>query len=453
MAAAIVTPNDRYPLWTRDFEHDVAFDIKSGKNIDNLKALSFLTEITVELCWADIPKITATLSPPYEDAIKFLDTNLVEWGTNRLAVQFGYASGVKTKGSFLSPAYEGMLLQPDISIGADSTIRLNAQGTGSFTASMTPRGKTYPNTTIDGIKQLLMNNNPNWIINALAVEKDPDTKRIWFDDKITYCQANKTDYLMMKELIFQARCTFVEVPSKVSEWFVYPRSYMLAKQTPDFWLTMFHLPSGSIGADVYPILSASSPPAALFLPGVQGLMIQDVDVKTKKNTVKTVKEKDVKTALTGPGVVVFGDDKVLPKPNEGEKSGFHAWPGDPAQPSFVQQAHSAFESASLQGKGMAFPLEIETIGVPSVLPGMICSIRGLGLRLDNSNYAVKKVVHTLNASGFSTRLSLINNAGDYIAKELSQKGFGPENKKAPDGKSDQTPKQAKSDQGTKRPTR
>jgi hypothetical protein len=98
---------------------------------------------------------------------------------------------------------------------------------------------------------------------------------------------------------------------------------------------------------------------------------------------------------------------------------------------------------------MAFPLEIESVGIPSVLPGQVCAVRGLGLRLDNSNYAVQKVVHTLNSAGFSTKLSLINNAGSFIAKELSTKGLGPANKETDPKISDEAPKAAKAGQGTK----
>lgn len=441
MAAAIIHKGDDtpYPLWTSN-EENVAFDIKGRKGAESLKALSFLTELVVELTWAEIPKITATLSPPFEDAIRLLDSNLVEFGTNRIQVQFGYASGVKDKGQFLSPTYEGMLLQPDITMGLDTTIRLNAMGTGSFLAAQTIGGQTIPERSIAEILKTL-GDAVNIVLDTDEVKKDPVSSKIFFDDKITFCVANRRYDVVMKELIFQARCTYVDVGPpgdrpEGSKWVVKPRSLFLAKRAPDFVLTMFGPegnPEGRLGAAVFPIISVGTPPKAVFLPGIQEMILRDIDAKSKKPTELVVGDKDVAVAVTwGSGVIIKGDGIAAPKPNVEGKTGLNPWPGDPGNPTFVQQAHSAFEASSMGGNTMAFPLEVETIGIPSVLPGQVCAIRGLGLRLDGSNYAVQKVVHTLNSSGFTTQLLLINNAGAFIAEELGKAGFGPKNDKKPD---------------------
>ena len=89
MSARIVAKDGTtYPLWTTGVDGKDIF-LQTSPSIEHkdgepLKALAFMTEIQVEMLPAAIPRMSVKLEPPYIDAIKFLDSELIEFGTHRL---------------------------------------------------------------------------------------------------------------------------------------------------------------------------------------------------------------------------------------------------------------------------------------------------------------------------------------------------------------------------------
>jgi hypothetical protein len=114
--------------------------------LGSTKALSFLQELTIENNLGNVPKITAILSPPYLDAINLLDSGLIEWGSSRLEVFYGYLSNT-TNEKCVSTIFSGILIQPDIQFGVDVTVTLNAQGVSSFGATRQGGTRTFKNAT------------------------------------------------------------------------------------------------------------------------------------------------------------------------------------------------------------------------------------------------------------------------------------------------------------------
>jgi phage protein D len=102
-------------------------------------------------------------------------------------------------------------------------------------------------------------------------------------------------------------------------------------------------------------------------------------------------------------------------------------PGDPADKETLQDVHHAFDTYSL---GMALPLDVETIGMPTIEPGDVVRIRGLGKKLDQ-NYGVFKVNHSLGASGFTTALHLISNTADALESQMRDLAAGNQNAQDP----------------------
>jgi len=143
ISAAIVYKNDRFPLWMRLPKERLA---NLGHGLRNTRALAFVQEISIEIQLAHLPIIQVQLTPPYRDAINFLDSELMEWGNSVLEVQFGYISN--TSGTaVLSAVYSGILLKPEVSLGSDVTITLNAQGVGGFSAVRQSGSRTFVNAT------------------------------------------------------------------------------------------------------------------------------------------------------------------------------------------------------------------------------------------------------------------------------------------------------------------
>ena len=211
-----------------------------------------------------------------------------------------------------------------------------------------------------------------------------------------------------------------------------------ATATVDFTLAMFGYAKGVLGGAVYPILSCSSSTTAMYLPGIRKIILTEIDELKKKHAATTVSidgkpstgagaliEKAVAAAtpLNGPAGASVGmqaGQPFYPDPRIDTLENFIRRSGDPADPTAVQQAQAAFNAAT---RAMGVALTVETIGIPNVYPGMIAAVQGLGIRLSTtaqgSTYSIRKVTHTLNASGFSTTLEMTSNVGSFISKQIS----------------------------------
>ena len=66
--------------------------------------------------------------------------------------------------------------------------------------------------------------------------------------------------------------------------------------------------------------------------------------------------------------------------------------------------------------------EIETVGIPDIIPAEVVTVYGVGKRYSDKNYYVSKVIHSVGGGGFTTRLTLISNIG---AELTGQAATGP----------------------------
>lgn len=421
MAAAIVDKNgERFPLWTNKGGNP--FNIASA-GMGPLRALAFLSEIQIELQLGDIPRITATLTPPYEDAIRLMDSELVEFGNARLEVMFGYASGTSTGEAVLSPIFEGLLIKPDISIGIDSTFILHAQGTGGYAAVSQVSYATFKEKTRRSIISDVLARH-GLQIDDTHIDSASDSFKLWDGDKITVAQGNKTDWFFITTLSNEAR-VWIIYTEKGKVRFV-PRNKNLNGQ-PTYQLSMFELNQGMIGGEVFPILSAQTSSAAIYLPGLRGLLLKGVDAKSKKSVQQIVDDKLVRTNRTDKGAADVKGSTSFADPND--KSGFNAFPGDPSSDVAKAQAVAAFDNF---GPAMGIPMDVETLGIPDMSPGDVVQINGMGLRL-NGNYGVFKLTHTLSNSGYTSNLKLVSNTAKILAMANQVTPSGQTNTKvAPD---------------------
>jgi len=438
MAAKIITSDGQnYPLWIGGTAQTVGFDVKTHLKVAGtsgyLNALSFVTELQVEMDLGNIPKITVTLAPPFEDGIKLINTDLLELGTNRIQVQFGYVAGAD--GAPVFREFEGMLTtSPEISISAgEVTITLTAQGLNGAIATMQQEGsETFEKLTRRSIFELVAIQYGLEIVIDPSTLSDPVAGPALTEELITRSQGWQTPMFFLTQLANEARC-FLLWGSKGSAAKkqivkIVSRTASFVKQQPTIILSMFHYGAADLlGATVYPIVSVSSTPKELFLAGIQKIVSEEMDVKTKKATLKATTAKDAQPAQASKGAIdgKGKDESILPKP--GERTAVHRMPGDPADKETLQDVHHAFDTYSL---GMALPLDVETIGMPTIEPGDVVRIRGLGKKLDQ-NYGVFKVNHSLGASGFTTALHLISNTADALESQMRDLAAGNQNAQDP----------------------
>jgi len=426
MSARIITQTDSFPLWTSGATSS-SFQ-NSAKALNGLNALAFVREITVENQLGDIPIISVTLTPPYEDGIKFIDSELIEFGqksTNmRLQVQIGYANtGGKT--AILSDIFEGALLKPpEVRFGADMSITLHAQGIGGSTAAgQVASARTFKGVTLgEAVTQLCQA--IGWGID-LSLANKYDRSQKAFAQTINECQGWNTDLFFLRQLLRKAGCSmYMTQDSQTGKGVcqVLPHQALYSDAQPTHILSLYGTP-GTLGGVVYPILTAQSSFSAMWLTGIRKLIMRDIDNETKQLTKKTFDDSTEKAPVTwGGSADPVGSPETVPKPSDdGTENYIHA-PGDPKDQEAILATSSAYSQYRL---AFAIDLDLETIGVPTLTPRQVVAVSGLGMRLDTRGphgpkYAVQKVVHRIGAGGYTTSIHAIaNTAGELVAQDAA----------------------------------
>jgi len=413
--ATIVTEEgERIPLWTSD---------RSLRQFRNGTARPFLTELTVKFTLANIPIITARLNPTYEAAIEFLDSALIEWGTSKLDVQFGYSVG--PQGAVLSPVFSGILLKPDISLGADISITLNAQGISVFNITSTTGLRFLRGTRHAIVERLLRgpdpaNPRPLTLDDTEMGRAPAEVRAGWFEQVVEIQQGGVSDWQWITTLVWECRGAFLLVGGALK---VFSRDTR-ATDEPRKHFTMGLFPNGEVGPGAhplptYPILSASSPTMGIYLPGyLRGSVLQGVNSNTRQTDQRIVNDSTVRMGRTGRGGV---NEAPSPQnPGAGPQAdGLEVFPGPPTDQRLQEQVNAAHLDFA-QRAGIR--LELEALGVPDILPGEIISVRGLGRRIDGPHYMVFDTTHTVGTSGYTTRITAYANVSETWTRALPAEG-------------------------------
>lgn len=441
-SATIVTEDGiRVPLWTgpQALQSDIALSTPAGQRV---YSVPWLQELSVEMQMAHVPIIRATLTPPYNEAMAFLDSPLIEWARSILEVQFGYAGGAP-EGPVLSPIYTGVILKPDVQIGADVTITLNAQGVGGFGMShSTSGGDDLEGTRIKIIEDLVKGPKGNRPIevDTTEVELAADLTRVrnsilrvqgaassalaglfgfqgeapevpetneyqaLFEETVVQAQGYVTDWFMVWRLVRECRCTMALIGNTLK---IFPVNSIYAKK-PSRTFALFHFPGGVVGPvnGVFPILSASSPTMAVYLPaGVKGLVLNGIDSNTRQILQGQINDETERLTRVGDGIAALPESENNPGVDETTGDGGQSMPGDPTDNAAVAQAKAEFQALA---NNMGVNMTWESLGDPLMVPGEVAALRGLGRRLDG-NYGVLKTTHTIGASGYTMSLEGVSN--------------------------------------------
>ncbi len=434
MSAAIVTvDNNRFPLWSYQAGGQGQVTLpppRYGANNSPLTSLSYLTELTVVLDLGNVPRITAVLQPPYRDAINLLDSEIIEFGQSTLEVLLGYSTTTSSNAT-LSPVFSGILLKPDVQLGTDTTVTLNAQGVGySMQHQGVASNDDYAHQSrlevmppvVERHKELTAG------VNSSDAAAYAVSNALLFNRKNSWSQGSNKDWVFLYNLARDAQCWMINDGRSI---LLLPRdSSTLAK--PRFKLAFYEFAQGLVGGGIlYPILSASSTTGAVWLPGMRGLFMQGVDYFSKEVVKKSVNDALNKTARVASGPGGSGDVKGtdhFPDANQTNGDGLMMYPGNPGDLAAVAQAQAAF--GTLQ-QAMGINLDVETLGIPDIQPGSVVSIDGLSTRF-NHNYSVHRITHVVNSSGFTTQLHLISNTADLIAQQFKAVAEGQENSQQAD---------------------
>lgn len=162
---------------------------------------------------------------------------------------------------------------------------------------------------------------------------------------------------------------------------------------------------------------------ALYLPGVGrklGQMLNGIDPDTGQAFKKFIDDSQARPSRSKDGAAAPEVSENHPGPDEATGDGSENTRVNRPDSLAVTQAVAEFTAATA---GMGIRIDVETVGVPNLLPADAVQIDGLGERLRATNYGVFKVVHSWNSSGFATSFTCVSNTAQML--HAAQQVTGP----------------------------
>lgn len=418
-AAIITDPKNRegsrWPLWV--FGSEEQSQQKSQTHEANgLGALAFVTDITVKLNLAYIPTITVTLSPPLEDARRLIDSPLIEYakgsGSSVLQVQFGYTNG--PDGQVISPPFEGSIIAPpSVSFGAEAAITLTGTGTGGFNATRAEVSSITEKKKRIAMMQDVMK--PLGIeVNREEVKPETAEGQALDEEVVVDFAANSVAWFYVVDVAVTCGCwvtlTTKEDGTPVAK--LTAVNAVLAKG-PALKFRFYDFPDGRLDSKSgeYPILGISTPTTSVFMSGAAaGLRTMSYDSKTREIKESVIDDSTAAPKRSGEGTAgAAAKDAAIKGDFLSENV------ADPAQ---QKRGVSLYQQA--QGT-QGVQVEIETVGIPTLVPGAFISVAGVAKRLDQ-NYIVDSVEHSVGSGGYTTKFTAYANvsplAGGSPANKL-----------------------------------
>lgn len=409
----------------------------------------FVEEATVKLNLGGVPILTVKLTPPYEDAVRFLDSALVEYANDGiLQVRMGYVPPSGT--AVLSPIYEGLLLKPDIQVGEDISITLNAQGLPRFNPASDGATVRRRGSRRDIVEALLRGpdpSNPGRLTlddsEVAALGSSNDAYRLFFATPLDLQQSGRTDWQLLQQLVWESRCWPVLVSETLRDnarLKIVPRS-ILATQGPSRTFRFFNHPaSGYSDGKEYPLFSASSPSLGVYLSdrSIRGIRQTGLDRNTRRPTSEVTTDATAAPARRGDRSQTAPPDDLHPGPSSDGRQGYVMLAGDPKDPAAVARAQAQFDFMTTQA---GVKLTLETLGIPDLSPGEVVFVTGLGRRLVSpTGYLITELTHTRGGGGYTTSMEVISNTANALAD--AERAYGqaaqPASPSAPQGTGSET---------------
>lgn len=442
-------------LWVGNEESELTKD---------LGALAFVSEINVQYKHGENANITLVLTPPFEDALTFMQSELIRYGNGRLEVEIGYTTGTTSGGGATSGTvlpFSGFLQKPDVSIGSDITITLHALGVGYQMNIVGGTGDTpfpYTFSYADAIESVIrkyvstdgsssglrvtdlykyVDDKKKTGKSADAFFKRPHVKT--FGPLLTkgipvpgvIWQGPKNDWWFVKDTVSEFG---YDLFIQGNEVFIVEKSFWLTSDFAQKGARKHFLLRGNLDPtrNMFPILSFQSPTTAVWLqPGIGRMIAYDVDALKEagdgKYAAASANETKIARGKPQKGILQMVGDTVLAGIEEGkgrfEKNSAKEYlaaamlmPGDPSYPWNQSQVSAHWTDLNYQG---GIQGQFTTLGIPDLTPGETIQVSGFetmkkGLgdpanAIFNGVYGVIEVNHKVGVGGWETSFLAIMN--------------------------------------------
>jgi len=439
--------------------------------LSKLGALAFVSQINVAFRLGYNAQLSMVLTPPFEDGLKFINSEIIHFGTGRLELSFGYTTGTTGDGESQRQTlqFTGFMQKPDVKIGNDVVITLHALGvgyalniTGGSEAREFRENASFATAVKETLEKYVSTGGKQGVFNVEDLYKffdetkgadgktplsDPQNGHIFFREPPllpgTEPPPPKTDEDTGTKKKKKQKNPPPEKKPKVKIQ-VGPRNdwWFVQETVKRFGLNMFILGEKVIIADskewlkarfgsdgggikhfllhgevdptrsMFPILSFSSPTTAVWLnPGMGKWVSKDInEEKTKKE--ETVSKDNVPYTLVGGDSVRDPDAKVLS--NKDPQDATANMPGNPGRENIREQMKAEWKSLQMEG---GITAEVSTLGIPSLQPGEVVMLHGFEERgvsgdeknIFNGKYGITEVRHSVGVGGYQTRFKAISN--------------------------------------------
>jgi hypothetical protein len=478
-----------FPLWAGPLDATQIRAANFPKSSEPLRSLPFVQEVTVEHMMGEVARITVILTPPYEDGIKLINSELIEAGVSTLEVQFGYVVNGKAN---LSKVFRGVMLLPEVQIGEDITITLHAQGVGGFAISRVESSETFKKRTVMEILADVLADSgiipvfrrfgngsqtatPDQSIAArlseiekavtdTSIEKESVGGRTVFEF-VDYLLQQHNCYYLIQELDEASRNALVQgtdavftvrsqkvIKNAKAVLYVFPKAGILGGEA-EYQLLLYTNPGGfnpQSNPPSYPVFSANTPNMAVFLHGAtRGGVIGMYDAKTGKFKNEKISPDEIGrqekgTKSSGKKASIDKSDHLpeahkldtIDRPGHNTK---HYMADADTEALTLRERKSAVSQLQDISGNFGVNMTVETLGIPDIQPGHSVELRGVGIRY-SGKYAVMRVVHTAGPNGYMTTLEMIANAMEILtaASANSSVKYAPANN-GPERKTPPTP--------------
>lgn len=404
----LVTDQHEFPLWqgTGYIDDGGAAAVKfEGTN------LAVLQEVLIE--WQGLfYSMTINLSPNYDDAIRIIDSYLIQQAQTQVKVEMGFRTG--PKGPFVQQ-FNGMVESVDFSIGTEITLTLKTVPPPMSTVSTKRSSAEYQDkpfnnqSAYDIISELWVKSASSgpfqYKVEVIPSDSDAAIKKLK-TKRDSWSLGNKSMWAGILELIADSHCVAVvdgpvlKIDSKLNS---------IGTQNPVARFRLFT--SSQLGGSTndYPITSASLKTSGLFARSLMGTYLVATDEKTGevvKRTAGTPNSDDT-------GADVGAQTKpAAGKPGGGPSPETSAVPEGGGRAVYVKDPNDQNERdknvrAALENwRTLGIQLEIESLLIPHLVPHQNIDIVGMGTRVDG-RYWIEKLFFQVGPDGGLTRFDCI----------------------------------------------
>lgn len=420
---------------------------------------SMMTRFQMEIGLSLLPKVEVEISPPSNDvALALLNSNTFVFG-NILAVRFGYS-----RSPFESFPGRGkdfqlfFLLKPEVTFG--DTLSFVLKGLGySLAQRVQEENPVFQSRTARQVveeiagkyglrvvvprfltkPQVVPSVGVAGVLAAIqALGEEIRVRKAWEVDKKDWQQGNKTDWEFLNEILdsipgglnFRIEGDRLIIGSLVQQMAGPPKTVFRWYHKPKL-----NASTGQLSKDdELPILRVDSDTTYAFLPAsafgvvlntgfgkdsVRGRGDQSASVPGKEAS--SDRNRNIAamadTTLTSPNMgsvreVICGGQRVRPfGPLAGKSGGMQVAQTPTEAPDLRQIAKNLAQEAEFFGN---FHVTIDTIGVPTLRPGDVIRLKGfetIGTVTEKLNglFLVKRILHTIDENGFTTRITAMRN--------------------------------------------